>query len=48
MARSLKEVLSGTVTRFGEDNFNILIKNTIITETEMIDEILNEYKSKIK
>ncbi|MGC9342169.1 MAG: hypothetical protein ACP5E3_05675 [Bacteroidales bacterium] len=48
VARSHREVLSGTVSRFGEDNFNVFIKNAIITEPAMIDEILSEYKSKTK
>jgi hypothetical protein len=48
VARSQREVLSGTVSKYGEDNFNAFIKNAIITEPAMIDEIFSEYKSKIK
>ena len=46
VARSQKEALTETISKFGVNNYNMFIENVILTESALIDEIMNDYKTK--
>ena len=43
IARSQKENLSETISKFGEDKFNLFVNKTILIDPTILDEIIIEY-----